>query len=538
VTAVLGARELRRAAEASLEALRAHQTEIDEANVYPVPDGDTGTNLVMTMESVVRALEEAPDEASAVAHAVTAGSLMGARGNSGVILAQVLRGLCESMTDGGAAPPDVAVGLKRGADLAYEAVLNPVEGTMLTVLRAAVDAASARDGDVATMLDAASTAARDALARTPEQLPVLKQAGVVDAGGMGLLVVLESFADALAGRPPRSTPHARPPLHRPLRRTRAREMGSSEYAYEVQYMLETSDNHVPGLRESLGTIGDSVAVVGGGETWKVHVHTNDIGRAIELGIEAGRPSHLSVMAFEDQIAARPRPAEHVGGIPLARPEQAAALVSVASGPGLTKLFHELGAAFVVEGGETMNPSVAELLEGIDEAPADAVIVLPNSANVLPAAMQAAARASKRVNVLPTSDAAEGLAAAIAFGDARSLDDNIEEMASALERVRSARVTIAVRDGTTPIGEVRKGQAIAFVGKQAVAIGDDAVDVCAEVIDDLATDGAEIVTIVAGAGVNAKERERLAEFLASRFPSLAVEIHDGGQPAHRYLIAVE
>jgi dihydroxyacetone kinase-like predicted kinase len=200
------------------------------------------------------------------------------------------------------------------------------------------------------MLDAASASARDALARTPDQLPVLKEAGVVDAGGMGLVVVLQAFADALAGRSPQAVPHFKPPSHAPVARTRARETGSSEFAYEVQYLLDASDEKVPGLRNLLGTVGDSVAIVGGGGTWKVHVHTNDIGRAIELGVETGRPSQISVMAFEDQIAARAQRKESVGGIPLARPGGAAALIVVANGAGLTRLFRDLGAALVVEGG--------------------------------------------------------------------------------------------------------------------------------------------------------------------------------------------
>jgi DAK2 domain fusion protein YloV len=529
VITLLGASELRRACLAALEALRARQDEIDAANVYPVPDGDTGTNLTLTMTAVAEALTGVPDEPRALADAIARGSLMGARGNSGVILAQTLRGICDVVDDRGLDVRGLAKGLARGAELAYEAMLTPVEGTMLTVARATADAvADVRDEDCSKLLDAAAQAAHEALERTPELLPLLKQSGVVDAGGMGLCVVLDAFAASVAGRP---LPVAARTL-RPV--VRQREAGSSAFAYEVQYLLEGSDDEQAlALRQRLGGIGDSVAVIGGAGLWNVHVHTNEVGRAIEMGMAAGRPHDISVVAFADQIAG----VTGARSLAVAMPEAAVTMVAVVSGDGIRDLFAELGAGVLVDGGRTMNPSVGELAAALERAPARDVILLVGNDDAFPAARAAIEQvAGKRVELIDAGDLAQAFAAAVAFSDGRTFEDNVADIADALARTRTGYVTLAIRDGVTPAGSVRAGESIGFAGGTVVATGADPLAVALAVVEALGE--GEALTILAGVDAAPAEVERLQHELAQRLPGVEVEARYGGQPVHRYLFALE
>jgi len=527
VISTLGAQELRRVILAALEALRSRQDEIDAANIYPVPDGDTGTNLVLTMTAVAEALTSVPDEPEPVAAAIARGALTGARGNSGVILAQVLRGLADAVDRDGLDSRGLAKGLARGADLAYEAVLNPVEGTMLTVARAAAEAvAGEQPPDCIAVLDAAARAAHEALERTPEQLPVLKQAGVLDAGGMGLCVVLDAADAAVSGRPLLIAPANLRPV------VRNREAGSAAFAYEVQYLLEQApDDQIGPLRQRLGGIGDSVALIGGAGLWNVHVHTNEVGRAIEMGMAAGRPRDISVVAFADQIAG----ATGARAIPVAVAPAAVSVVAVVSGDGNAELFASLGAGVLVDGGRTMNPSVGELLSSIERAAAEDVILLVNNDDAFSAARAAIMAApSKRVELISTTDLAQGFAAMVAFTDGRSMEDNVSDIREALERTRTGRVAIAVRDGTSEIGPIRAGDAIGFAGAGAVAAGPDPLRVGLSVIEALGE--GEVLTILCGADAPAGESEALSQAAQAR--GVEVEVQDGGQPVYRYLFALE
>jgi fatty acid kinase len=529
VISTLGAPELRRVILSALEALRSRQDEIDAANVYPVPDGDTGTNMVLTMNAVAEALAPVEDDPVALAHAIAHGSLMGARGNSGVILAQILRGLTELVDEDGLDPRGIAKGLARGSELGYEAVLTPVEGTMLTVVRAAAEAVAGEDGaDCVAVLDRAGRAAHEALERTPELLPVLKYAGVVDAGGMGLCVVLDAAAAAIAGRP-------LPVVSRSLRAVvRNREAGSSAFAYEVQYLLEdAADDQVGTMRQRLGAIGDSVAVIGGAHLWNVHVHTNEVGRAIEIGMAVGRPRDISVVAFADQIAGT------AGAriIPVAHASDAVSLVAVVSGDGLTELFASLGAGVLLDGGRTMNPSVGEIAAAIERAVASDVILLVNNDDAAPAARAALAGVNdKRVELIETADLAQGFAAMVAFSDARTLEDNVADIREALARTRTGRVTIAIRDGVAASGSIKAGDAIGFAAEEIVATGPDPAAVASAVIAALG-DG-EALTILTGADAPPDEAEAVAGAAREILPRAEVEVRDGGQPVHRYLLALE
>jgi hypothetical protein len=528
VTLVVGAAELRRAVLAALESLRAQQDHIDAANVYPVPDGDTGTNMALTMASVAEALIGVGDDPAAVARAVAQGALVGARGNSGVLLAEFLRGLCEVVDGSGADAAAIVKGFQRAAALCYEAMLHPVEGTMLSVARAAADALGDEIEDVLQAFETAAAAARRALDRTPEQLGILKAAGVVDAGGMGLCAVLDAFTASLAGREPPVAVEA-PASLRPG--VRERETGSSAFAYEVQYLLEAPDDAIATVRSRLGAIGDSVAVVGGHGLWNVHVHTNDVGHAVEIGILAGTPRAINVVAFADQIAS----AAAARTIPVTMSRSPATVVAVVRGEGLRALFGELGAGALVEGGATMNPSVGELAEAIARTPSQDVIVLPNDANVAAAARQAATLVTKRVEVVPTQDLAQGFAAMVAYGDAWDLDRNASEMSGALERTRTGRIVAAARDGTTPAGPVRAGQFIGFDGAIPAVVSHDPIDALTKLVRRLGP--AETLTVFTGAGVAEDEVSRARSSLV-RCGIQRIEVLDGGQPVERYLLAVE
>jgi len=527
VTSRLSAQDLRRVVLAGLEALRSRQDEIDAANVYPVPDGDTGTNLVLTMNAVAEAVSVAADRPKDLAAALGRGALMGARGNSGVILAQVLRGLAELVDEDGLDARGLAKGLARGADLAYEAMLAPVEGTMLTVARAAAVAVEHADTeDCVVVLDAAARAAHDALERTPELLPILRDAGVVDAGGIGLCVVLDAAAATVAGRPLAMTSAALRPI------VRAREAGSSAFAYEVQYLLEeAADEEATALRQRLGAIGDSVAVIGGAGLWNVHVHTNEVGRAIEIGMAAGRPHDISVVAFADQIAG----ATGARTVPLATASGAVALVAVVSGDGLAELFASLGAGVIVDGGRTMNPSVGELVAAIERAPAGDVILVAGNDDAFPAARAAIDDVhGKRVALASARDLAQSFAAMVAFSDARSLEDNVADIEEALTRTRTGRVAIAVRDD--PATTIGAGDAVGFVDGRPIANGRDPVAVARAVVQALAP--GEALTILSGLDAPPEEAEAVAREAVVVLAGGEVEIRHGGQPVDRYLFALE
>src|SRR5436190_11486895 len=371
----LRAADLRRAAEVFRDALRSHQDQLNRLNVYPVPDGDTGTNMALTLESVVGELDSA-DGMAEICHAVSHGSLMGARGNSGVILSQILRGLADTFSDHDeASAADLVAGFRQATDAAYQAVLRPVEGTILTVVRAATEAVEAAyeggEKSLPALLDRASAAAREAVQRTPELLPVLKEAGVVDAGGQGFALMLDAFLAVVDGRPlPEPEVVATPPA------VEAHLHGSdaSSLRYEVMYLLEAKDATIPAFKDTWASLGDSIVVVGGDGMWNCHVHTNDVGAAIEAGIEAGRPRSIRVTDLLDQVEeeqwVRERTAtgparESAREAPIATEPCTTAVVAVGVGEGVQRLLNSLGVHAVVAGGQSMNPSTAQILEAVE-----------------------------------------------------------------------------------------------------------------------------------------------------------------------------
>jgi DAK2 domain fusion protein YloV len=528
----MGPAQLRAVMRAYRDLLRAHQERLNRLNVYPVPDGDTGTNMALTLESVVSGLQNAED--AGVQKAVVHGSLMGARGNSGVILSQILKGLAEGLGGEPVSPGGVADALLGASRLADAAVMRPVEGTILTVARDAAHAADeARDGTVVEVLEASAAAAATSLEHTPKLLPVLAEAGVVDAGGAGFVLLVDALLHVADGRPMPAPEDEAPVAGVPAMSSEAaapEESGEYGGRYEVMYFLEVDDEAVDGFKQAWDAIGDSIVVVGGDGLWNCHVHTDDIGAALEAGLDAGgRPHKIRVTDLHQQVTDERRN----------RTQVTTAVVAVGAGEGIDDILRSLGVQEVVAGGQSMNPSTAQILDAIERTTAARVIVLPNNKNVVPVAEQAVRLSSRPAQVVPTRSVAEGLASLLAYDGEADLDTNIAAMVEAGARVAWGEVTRAVRDAaSTPGGPVREGDWLGLDhGKIAVVEGDLANAACG-LLDRLVADRHEIVTVIEGDGSEPAVTSRLCEWLAKHRPDTAVDVHHGGQPLAAYLFSAE
>jgi len=523
------------------DALAEAREEIDALNVYPVPDGDTGTNMYLTVSAARDAVREATggDPEAPMREALAAfarGALLGARGNSGVILSEMLRAIIRRIAEAKPEERNAAVmvdALRRAAEASYAAVGTPVEGTMLSVCRAAADESAAlleRDPSVRSrdVLTTSAQAAREALARTPDQLQILKDAGVVDAGGRGVVVILDAAETALTGRrPPKVEPGHRVPQPVP----REGDLVAGGPAYEVMYLLDAPDDAIAGLRRSLADLGDSLVVVGGDGLWNVHVHVDDVGAALEAGIEAGRPHRVRVTHFAEQVAARERPAR-IGR----------AIVAVAAGPGLAGLFEEAG-ALVVRGGPGHRPSTGMLLEAIEQTGAQEVVVLPNDQDTVRTAQVAASTAETdhdlRVAVIPTTAQVEGLAALAVHEQGRTFDQDVLEMTATARHARQGAVTIAARQAMTMAGPCEPGDVLGAIGGDFVVVGDDLTEVARDVLGRLLGGGGEMVTLVWGEDdAHGALAGACADWLEEHHPAVDVVVYDGGQERYPLLVAVE
>jgi DAK2 domain fusion protein YloV len=538
----LGPTELKAVVVGYRDALRSHQEAINRLNVYPVPDGDTGTNMALTMESVVQEVEGATGM-SEVCKAISHGSLMGARGNSGVILSQILRGMAKGFEGadeiGGATTADA---LSAASEAAYQAVMKPVEGTILTVCKAAATAAAgSRDEPLVDVLDAARVAAADALAATPDQLPALKQAGVVDAGGAGFALLIDAFLNITAGRalpaPPASVTVAATPIvdsHDSV----------SDLRYEVMYFLEASDDTIPAFRQMWAGIGDSIVVVGGDGIWNCHIHTDDIGAAIEAAIDVGRPRQIRVTDLIEEVEeerwvreAPPPPEEGGPGVLHGGPVNTA-VVAIATGAGVGRLFRSVGVQAIVAGGQSMNPSTAQILEATQACPADSVVILPNNKNIIAVAEQVSALTDKDIRVVPTRSLTEGIAAAFVYDPEGSSDDNERGMLAAMANVVSGEITTAVRDALTDAGPVKAGEFLGMSRDGIEVVAPTLGAAGAALLAKLIGPDHEIVTVLEGEGATAAATRHITEWAAEHHPDVMVEVHHGGQPMYPYLFSIE
>lgn len=542
------------------DAMKAHAPGINKLNVYPVPDGDTGTNMARTLDAVVAELEKADTGLEPTCNAISHGSLMGARGNSGVILSQILRGLVNTLKDAGEGTAiKVAEALRAASQAAYLAVLKPIEGTILTVARESSDAAhaAAEAGEsLVGVLRAARAAGKSALDRTPDMLPVLKEAGVVDAGGAGFLLLLDAALYVVDGVPIPEPEDITGPSIEQLEAAAHRhvegEIDVSELRYEVMYFLDLADELIQPFKEGWGAIGGSIVVVGGEGLWNCHVHTNDIGAAVEVALElGGRPHQIRVTDLFDEMVEEhaKREAAFGGHVPsragAGLPPVTCAVVAVASGDGLSELFGQLGVQGVVVGGQTLNPSTAELLAAVEAVNADQVVVLPNNKNIIPVAEQLDALTTKSVVVVPTKSMPEALAALVVYDPEADATANMAEMSEAAESVATGEVTCAVRSTNTDAGPVSEGdwmgiaRGVRFPGTKGIVVVSETLDGAnVALLEHLVGPSAEILTVVEGSDATPGHTDVIHGWLKEHRPDLQVEVHHGGQPLYPYLFGVE
>ena len=511
--------------------LAANAPAVDALNVFPVPDGDTGTNMSLTLKAALQAMEE--DAAAGVGPACRAlarGALLGARGNSGVILSQWLDGLVEVLagleTVGGA---DLALALDRAAQRAYDAVSEPKEGTILTVVRAAAEAARALDGNPEIVLKAALHGAQQALAATPELLPLLKDAGVVDAGGQGIVLILEGSLAALTGR--RLDP---PSGLGSIDANWLAQAGEDHYAdpwgYCTEFVIQAPGLSAGHVREAITSHGGALLVVGSEGLVRVHVHTQDPGAALTVGLGMGTLHRIKIDNMGDQqrvLAAGDGPAAPV-----------APIVAVVAGEGLARVFRSLGAAAIVSGGQSMNPSTQEMAAAARSVAATEVILLPNNPNVIPAAKRVAEAAGKPVKVICTTTVPEGIAALLAYNPELDIEHNADAMVAQTKGIHTVEVTRAVRDATVEGLQVKQGQFLGLVAGRPVGCGSTAGQALDNALDSLDLAAGYLVTLYHGDGVTGDEAEVLARALGERPDTPQVEVVWGGQPHYPYIASVE
>ncbi len=571
VAASLDALEFANVLDAFRDALRTNEHDLNRLNVYPVPDGDTGTNMALTLESVVaatNALGPAKSDMALLCKTLSHASLMGARGNSGVILSQILRGIATVVAETKSIDgPTLARALRAASVGADGAVVRPVEGTILTVARDTAAAAETAATDQATLLDvvaAARTAAHESLARTPDLLPALRLAGVVDAGGAGYGLLLDAFRWVLDATPLSRVAapllSAAPSLSSGASLSTTGQVGGlaaagpgavDELRYEVMYFLEAPDATIPAFKDAWAALGDSIVVVGGDGLWNCHIHTDDIGATIEAAIDIGRPRSIRVTDLHDQVHALEeerwvREAAESGLVidepPHVHERCETAIVTVCAGDGVRRLFWSLGAQRVVTGGQTMNPSTAQLLDAVVACPAQNVVILPNNKNIIAVAEQVvalAAEAGRHVRVVKSRAVTEGLAAAMQYDPMGGLEENASAMDTAVAGLVACEITRAVRDTSTGIGAVLAGDWLGLARDEGiVACGPDLVKVATALLTATIGEGHGIVTILEGEGASPALTRTITEWLHDEQPAMTVEVHHGGQPLYPYLFGIE
>jgi len=526
---------------------------VDELNVYPVPDGDTGTNMSMTMSAAARELELADDNitVSQAADIAASALLRGARGNSGVILSLLFRGFSKGFA--GLETADcihIAKAMEIGVEAAYKSVMNPTEGTVLTVARKAAERAgeiAEYSGSIQSFWNEICIAAQEALERTPEQLPVLKKAGVVDAGGQGLVIIYRAMLDVFSGNG-----IAKKSDKKPVARTFEVTDNSAEneeeikYSYCTEYIIEkkTGCKDAFMLRAYLETIGDCVVVVEDDEIIKVHVHTDNPGLAIQKALEFGRfvndpKPKIENMKIQHEMRVKDEKITNRQEFVPVRPEKDFGFVAVAAGHGLEEMFKDLGADCIIKGGQTMNPSTDDILKAIHATPARTVFVLPNNKNIIMAAEQAVNLADRNVCVLPTRTIPQGISALMAFDESNTFTDNRMEMIKAIERVSTGQVTFAARDSEYEGHNIKKGEIMAFNNGKLQFAEKDVNKAAYKLAKKMTKSDTSYITVIYGADVTEEQAESLIESLEAKLGSkIEIMLVNGGQPVYYYIISVE
>ncbi|WP_338594879.1 DAK2 domain-containing protein [Bacillus safensis] len=523
---------------------------VDALNVFPVPDGDTGTNMNLSMTSGAKAVEETnTDHIGKVGVALSKGLLMGARGNSGVILSQLFRGFSKHIEQKETIDAkEFALALQAGVDTAYKAVMKPIEGTILTVAKDAAKkavAVSAAEDQIDRVLELTIEEARASLDRTPDLLPVLKEVGVVDSGGKGLLCVYEGFLASLRGEelPPRaaSLPTLKELVSAEHHKSAQSHMNTEdiEFGYCTEFMVKFEEDKQSfdenAFREDLSEFGDSLLVVSDDTLAKVHIHAEQpgdvlsyaqrYGSLINMKIENMREQHSSIVNEEREHAP-------------AAEKQRFGVVSVAMGEGIADLFKSIGASVVIEGGQTMNPSTEDIVTAIESVHAETVFILPNNSNIVMAAKQAATVSNREVVVIPTKTVPQGMSALLSLNEAASNEDNERAMLEAIDHVKSGQITFAVRDTQIDGIDIAKGDYMGLFNGKITLTAKNQLDAAKELLAKMVTEDDEIVTIIKGEDASSDEMDALQAFIEETFEDVEVEVHDGKQPLYSYILAVE
>ncbi len=531
--------------------LEANKDEVNSLNVFPVPDGDTGTNMLLTMKSALKqGLGVEENDAHKVAQAASQGSLMGARGNSGVILSQLFRGFASGLEEKAEIDiPTFALGLKKAADTAYKAVMKPTEGTILTVARECGEKAmSICDGrdDMVTFLEEIIEHGNEVLKRTPEMLPVLKQAGVVDAGGKGLLYLLEGALEAISDEKRSLVAPEKSQVVEVEVKKRKREhidTDDIEFGYCTEFMINTNYGDVEEFREQIVANGDSLLVVGGEGLIKVHIHTNNPGDVLEKALKLGELSDIKIdnmryqheeVLLKDELLRLNDTEEKMES----QEEKKYSIIAISIGEGIDELFKDMNVDIIVSGGQTMNPSTEDILSAVDRTKGEHVIILPNNSNIILAAEQTKHLSDRSISVVPTKSIPQGIAALLVLDVDEDLESNLENMSAAIGEVKTGQVTFAVRDTEFNGTDIRKNDIIGLSDKDILAAGNDINKVSLQLVEKLVDEDSSIITIMYGSDTSLEQANDLADVLGEKFSDLDIEVVFGGQPLYYYLFAIE
>lgn len=531
-------RGLKRLVSAGLAWLERHQQAINALNVYPVPDGDTGTNMLLTMQSAYREIQNSPEEeVGIIAHKIAHGALMGARGNSGVILSQIFRGFARALE--GVESFDTvqfAAAMREAAATAYKGVIKPVEGTILTVTREAAEAAvagAASSEDLTQVLKQVVSTARESVARTPALLSVLAEAGVVDAGGQGLYIILEGMLRYTLGESLRVDGELAAAMD-----LQSVHLDHKEgYGYDIQFVIHGEGLQVDEIRAEIASMGDCALVVGDSRAVKVHVHSPEPGTPINYGVGLGSLSRVIVENMQEQYQEFILSKAQKPSAPPAPPSGIGTVI-VAPGPGLTTVFESLGASVVVSGGQTMNPSTEELLQAVEDVPSEDVILLPNNKNILMAAEQAKTLSEKNIEVVPTITVPQGISALLALNYQADLKTNARIMAEAALTIKTIEITTAVRSVQINGIQVREGEVIGLIDGKLKVKGEETDEIARQALEEMGAQDYEIITVYYGETVTHDQAEMLAAQIADLYPEQEIEVIDGGQPHYHYILSVE
>jgi len=514
---------------------------VNSLNVFPVPDGDTGTNMSMTFKSAVDEILTSPDGTLGdIGRKVARGALMGARGNSGVILSQIFRGISKAL-DGKSEidAKGMAMSLKEGANSAYKAVMRPTEGTILTIIRAAGEKAIAsEEQDITKLFKEVCNYSKEVLDKTPEMLPVLKKANVVDAGGMGLLIILKGmqevlenniknakFVEAKAGK----------------EKTVIQDLGEQDikYGYCTEFFVKTPNPDVESFKNTLEKYGDSMVVVGLEDVIKVHIHTNEPGEVLSKALAIGelskvkidnmREQHRHILTDDNEIKTSEVQVKE---------NKKYGIIAIAMGEGIKNIFEDLGTDYVIEGGQTMNPSTHDILDKINLIDADNIIVLPNNGNIIMAATQAAELSDKNIIVVPTKTIPQGITAMTLFNEDSSPEENLEVMEEGIANVKTGQVTYAVRDTEIDGKKIKEGNILGLVAKSIVEVGDNIYKVCEGVLENMIDDDSELITVFYGEDAEEDKVDKLKKDMEEKYKDIDVHFYQGKQPLYYFIISVE